>query len=502
MFHALPDVLSRVLVLSAPFEVLDPELIENAALVTEKLRHTIHVNDEDLRNLRAAIARFPNLRKAVALRIATSDIPHAISSLTWMSGVVHFDQSDLDWLVLGAADCIVESAVREIWYACARDIAFQRLRGRRRRSVVSQLVAGPDAERRRADVEKVTSQYIQGVQTRRKWHRDSIGRARAERVQREKTKAELIREVEGIRGGVAYGAVEWLVIHSSRRSGRSRYTKADPEVIGTEFGAELGAAFSEGLARAWRHIDAPDSTKYLDNKVPWRGLIGLASANYAFRTGLDKTTLTADEVGKLVRLCVWELGDLDDWFGWLAEARTTEVCDALRPWFEFELTLGRDTPIRRTIEMVLAGPQAIKAALLPVAISRVKDGAVPDERLRQTLVSAAAAAGLVGGDLLGGVARVALESGFGSAPPRFESGWFSEWASIDFAAAWKWFVGYRDKWPGTQVELVEQLAGAMDTSSNVWKSFSKCQGNMSDLLSIYRLLDSHLQSAAESGTNG
>jgi hypothetical protein len=86
MLSVLPDVLLKCLTLSPPRDKDNIALLKCAALVTEKLRHTLYANEQDFQDLRAAVARFPDLRQEVALGIARSDIPHGISTLTWDIG--------------------------------------------------------------------------------------------------------------------------------------------------------------------------------------------------------------------------------------------------------------------------------------------------------------------------------------------------------------------------------------------------------------------------------
>jgi hypothetical protein len=154
----------------------------------------------------------------------------------------------------------------------------------------------------------------------------------------ESNKAALLKKISGIRDGSDSNLIVWLVRHAAASDETNRYTKVSVNAIHREFGPEIGSAFDEGLARAWRYIDVPDSTTYLDNSVPWLGIVGLASANHAFRTGLRTTELTKEELARVVRFCVWEPRTASS-PGSQSSRRIVwiEVCSALAPWFDFEL---------------------------------------------------------------------------------------------------------------------------------------------------------------------
>lgn len=498
MLSLMPDVLLKVLELAPSAESTAEPFLIDSVLVVEKLRHTGYANDEDFRQLRSAIARFPQLRKHVALQIALSDIPHAVSALTWMSGVVYLNCEDIDWLVPCANETRGDPNSRAAWYGAARDIAFRSLRGKHRRDVLNELVVGPDADARRGELDAMTLQRIAGFREQRKWKHEEIARKQAAGRLDAENKAELLRQIDGIRAGSAFGAIKWLVVRASERSGSTRYTKANIELVFRDFGQDIGKGFDEGLARAWRHFDAPDSTKYLDNSVPWVGLVGLASANHAFRSGLDAETLTEAEIGKLARFCVWEIDRLEPWFSQLVEKRLAEVTKALAPWFEFELTLPHESPIRRTIDMVLGGPRALKRALLPIALERIQNR-VPNERLRRKLMSELVATGLAGAIVVGRLAQPSLENGFAASPPVIESAWFSDWARADITSAWGWFEKNSERWPGAQEELVNSLGHALDSSSEVWKSLSGTTDEVATLVRVSRFLDAQFTRASDSG---
>lgn len=497
MLSVMPDILLKVLQLTSTLDPTSQKLITDAALVVEKLLHTTYADDQDFRGIRQEIERFPELRKAVALQIAHSDIPHAVSSLIWMTGIIHFNLDDLGWLVESANDDKCEPADRTIWYSTARDIAFRGLRGRKRQNIFDLLVDGPDAEARQTEITTTVEQYVESVRTRQKWAREERSRKREKREQDAKNREELLKQIEGIRQGAAFGAIQWLVVRASERSKKSRYSKVSVEVVDREFGSEIGGAFNDGLTRAWRCFDAPDSTKYLDNSVPWTGLIGLASVNHAFRNGLSVNTLSDAEIRKLVRFCVWEHDELDAWFEELVDHKLTAVASSLEPWFEFELTLPNDEPIRRTVDMVLRSPLALRKALLPIALERLQSGAVPNERLIRTLVSALAGAELDDAAVIENLARQALDAGFSASPPTFRTAWFGDWAHTDFVSAWKWFVSKRTSWTGTQEELVHLLAEALDRSSEAWKAVAGTAEHVSVLTDMFRLLTSHLNNTTK-----
>jgi len=497
MLSVVPDVLLKCLNLSPPRDKDSIALLKCAALVMEKLRHTLYANEQDFQDLRAAVARFPELRREVALGIARSDIPHGISTLTWGSGLVHLDRADLDWLIRAANDPSADSAERDIWYRIARDIALMRLRGGARSKVLNELATGPNAEQRLEDIHRMRAEWIQGARTRRGWAHQNMARKRVtsarELSESDSNKAALLKKISGIRDGSDSSLIVWLVRHAAAKDETNRYTKVSVDAIHREFGLEIGTAFDEGLARAWRYIDVPDSTAYLDNSVPWLGIVGLASANHAFRTGLGTTELTKEELDRVVRFCVWEPDRLEPWFTELAQNRLDQVCSALAPWFDFELALSTEAPVRRVINMVLAGPASLQEAILPRVVKAIREGAIPNEERRRTLVLAIADVLPTGRDFMGEVAASALEVGFTASPQRFEAGWFRDWASIDFAGAWNGLMEHRDKGRFAKNELVEQVSAVLDGNSQFWNQQAGDERKASALAALFGLADEYLR---------
>ncbi|WP_299160477.1 hypothetical protein [Accumulibacter sp.] len=498
MLSVLPDVLLKCLNLSPSCDTDSIALMKCAALATEKLRHTPYANEQDFQDLRAAVARFPELRQEVALGIALSEMPRGISILiTGTSGLVRLDQADLDWLVKAANEASADHTERNIWYRIAADIALMFLRGRARNKVLNELASGPDTELRRNENHRARLERVQVVRTRRGWTHQNLAQERVtsarEVSESESNKAALLKKISGIQDGSDYNLIVWLVRHAVASDQTNRYTKVSVNAIHREFGPEIGTAFDEGLAQAWRHIDVPDSTAYLDNSVPWLGIVGLASANHAFRTGLRTTELTKEELARVVRFCVWEPRSLEPWFTELAQNRLDQVCSALAPWFDFELALSTEAPVRRVINMVLAGPVSLQEAILPRVVKAIREGAIPNEERRRTLVLAIADALPTGRDFMGEVAANALEVGFTASPQRFEAGWFRDWASIDFAGAWNGLMEHRDKGRFAKDELVEQVSAVLDGNSQFWNQQAGDERKASALAALFGLADEYLR---------
>lgn len=499
----LPDVLLRVLELTPILVSNHDRSVMDGALIVEDLRHTSYAHDEDFRKLRAALARFPELRKAVALRIAMSNIPHGLSSLTWMSGIVYFDHEDLPWLIGSANNAENDTCSRKVWYTAARDIAMRRLRGKPRQNMLRQLLSGPEADERRRDLDELARQRRAELRQQRNWKHESIAHKQETRRSDAANRRELLKRLDKIRAGTAFDAIRWLVETSAARGNRSGYTTVDIEVVRNVFGSEIAGAFNDGLTQAWRHIDAPDSRQYVDNRVPWAGLIGLASANHALQHAMDVTGLADDEVKKLVRLCVWDINKPEPWFAQLVQSRTSVAREALIEWFEFELALPQEGARRRTIEMVLSGPPALKQALLANCVEPIKTGNVTNERLRRELLFELWTAKFIDVALVERLAVDALQEAFAASPQTFASEWFGCWAKADASSALAWFKTNRRKWVGNQAELVEQLAGAIDMSASTARADASAEQIVA-LADLFQILDAQLAetSILSEGTSG
>jgi len=132
-----------------------------------------------------------------------------------------------------------------------------------------------------------------------------------------------------------------------------------------DFGHELAQAFSEGLTKVWRQIRVPSPADYPDNRVPWAGLIGLASVNHAFAMGLDVQSLSAEDITRAMQLCVWEVARPESWLDDLVELQADTVTAALMPWWEREIGLiAEDDQILRTVDFVLHASPALQRPFL------------------------------------------------------------------------------------------------------------------------------------------
>ena len=494
MLSILPDCLLRAVELIAGDGTDTPQILVDAALAVEKLKHSIYVNNEDYRSLREEIEKHPGFRRRVALAIALSeDVQGAVNHLIWMSGLVCFKREDLDELLREAMREDIDPTERQIWYKVARDIALHRVRGKRRQQALAALTAGVDGPARADDIKTVRAQRVESIQTNRGWKREERARKAERRRQLEESKAQLLQEIGIIRDGSGFPAIQWLVSYAAESSSPIRHTKVSLEPIVRDFGYELAEAFSEGLTKVWRQISVPSPADYPANRVPWVGLIGLASVNHAFARGLDVQSLSAEDITRAVQLCVWEIERPEPWLDKLVELRMDTVVAALMPWFEREIGLtADDDQILRTVDFILHASYALQRPFLQRAVEMMRDGQVSGKRLQMRLFHALTEAGIPSKELIAELASRHLIAGANAAPPVFTLDWFVAWAEVDLAAAWSWLEANQTAIARNASELAVLVAEGLDHAHRPWtKGLSGTEAEATALVSLFRFLSVH-----------
>ena len=498
----LPDVLLHALELTEDSGVGAPPILLDASLLVEKLRFTTYADNKDSRQLRTEVEKRPEFRQHLALTIALSkDIPHAVSSLTGVRGLINFSERDLGWLVREAMRVDLDPTKRQVWYEVARDIAFMDLRGARRRQVLSALTEGIDASQRSSDIAAQRKQWIGGLTKRRGWKRQDRARREKKRPQLEARRAELLKQLDGIRSGTSFDAIVWLVQYSAKGGSRNEYTKVDTKPVYRDFGPEVGDAFNEGLAKVWRQIDIPNPTNYLDNRLPWTGLAGLASVNHAFANGLiEIKDMPPGDVTRVAQLCVWEYPKPEPWFDQLFGVHGERVTAALMPWIEFELGLADEVPILNTVNLALRGPVAFKKVFMEQALVFLREGKVSSKRLQQRLYDEIIDSGLASKELIQDLALSHLSASLKGSPPEFASKWFVDWATVDFDGAWQWIEKDSKTFTDDAVWMATMVVGALEDSS--WaKGLSGTVDETKALVALFRFLDASIPKAMDGPTD-
>jgi len=496
MLNILPDVLLHIFqVMKGPGSDA-PEILYDASLIVENLRHTSYANEEDFRQLRVEIESHEGFRRILALRIALSEgNPLATISLTWAFGLIQFSKGDLDWLIKESLRDDIDQPTRQVWYEVARDIAFSQLHANYRKQVFIELKSGVDSALRSRDIEELKKRNKRSLQYQSSYKHKENERKEKERLKLEGIKSELIKDLDNIRKG-DFNVIRWLVIHSVERASIHSYTKARISIISEDFGLDIGDAFNEGLARVWRQIDIPNPNKYLSNEVPWSGLIGLASVNHSFNCGIELTNLTSDEVARMVQLSVWEYDDHEPWLDEISKIYTDQVVKALLPWMEFEMSFPDNSYHLRTIDLALKCPIIIKTYLLKNILYSLQKRKVSDQSLQKRLCSELIDIGLASKELIKEIASEHLLVAAKADPPVFESEWFKLWAKIDLPAAWKWFEDNNKRFSKKSFELANIIGESLERLP--WE---KSVSGTVEEIKVLRLLFKFLNDSMTAGTS-
>ena len=298
--------------------------------MVEQLQYSIYVNDEDYQSLAWKSRSIRNSDDVSLWPSLSRKMSNTLSRLA-LSRSCRFTREELNWLLCEAMRDETDPAERQIWYDVARDIAFSQLRGKRRQQALATLTAGVDGPARADDIK--TRKDSESRVSRQ--NRDLKQKNRARKAENDgslrKTRHSSSRRLTLYEMAVAFPVMQRLFSYAAESSSPIRYTKVSLEPILRDFGHELAEAFSEGLTKVWRQISVPNPADYPANRVPWVGLIGLASVNHAFAKGLDVRSLSTDDITRAMQLCVWEIERPEPWLEELVDLRLTQLQQLLCP---------------------------------------------------------------------------------------------------------------------------------------------------------------------------
>jgi len=501
MFQILPKCLLHAIGLIRDDSSDLSQILVDLAVYVAKT-HDYYSNDKEISALRSKIAEYPKLRCRLALEIAFSeDIQLGINSLINWHNLVMFDRMDLNWLVEQANKSDLDPIERDVWYQLARDISLYRCTGKQRRNALDALISGPEGADRSAKIKKLKTERIEALKRNKHWKHADRERKSNKREQMEKNKSELLSRIDKIRSGEDTSAIIWLTQFAAGRDTASKYIKPRIEPV-REFSTDLAAAYDLGLKSIWRLLKIPSPAEYPDNKVPWAGIVGLASLNYACSNGFDILSISDEEACRAISYCVWDHDKCDPWVESLAIYKTDAVVAALMPWYINEIETPFDnTRILRTVDFVLDRIESgnFKSPFLQQSLLLINSGKVSNERLQRKLLDLIVDAGLADKGLIGSIATKFLMQGLSLDQPTFAKEWFTAWASYDFERAYSWFEKHSQTFTRSNKERLTVFAEALKGAS--WlKGLSGTTGEVQTIVSVYKFLTSN-EGVADSDTD-
>ncbi|MDC8771726.1 hypothetical protein PRZ03_09115 [Paucibacter sp. hw8] len=487
LLDVLPESFERVLSLLPPTSTDYFAVCMEAAEQVEAQRDSGFIDAEEFKRLQAAIACRPKLRWDIALAIAHSeDIQASVSRLTWGSScLIALGETDLPELTRLANDSSLLSADRDVWQAVAIEVAFRKLNGRAR--TLALRVLGPfslgaprtllvDAEYRR---------YRVGVKTRRTWRLRELRRKAEAASKLSDFKVKATAHLSGIASGTDSGLIQQLLLHSYSLSGRNDYSKVDFDALSASLSSEIAEAFKDGVKAFWSSIVPPAPSSFVEGRVPWIALIGLAG----LRCSLDEpgaiSSLPASEVSKAAQLAVWNSNGPPDWFEALVESHRSAVEAALVPWLAMEAQAA--TPgngVRGALEMVLRCKSTVRMGLVAPLVPLVNSSLVPRPESLKELIKAMREDSLL---TSGEVCTLCLHKLEASTAGELDMFWLRIWMEEDAIGAWAWFRGHVASLASPTNGTA--FASAMGDLKWLAAPIQKAQADL--LLEVFSLLRSH-----------
>jgi hypothetical protein len=491
LLYVLPDCFERVLDLAKEGDTLSlPPLVEAAERI-EAMRYSGFADSDEFRRLHAAIKVLSPLRWNIALAISQSeDIRSSTNRLVWdNSCIVTFEAEDLPELTRRANDATLPSAEQEVWFQVGTEVAF-RLQVGRERVLALRAVCGPSKGARFAVAVEKYKQRLAGARSRRRWKvEERIGKAkRQDEIAR--VKADLLSKTAAIVDGSDTARIRQLLSFAHGRSGWSDSNGVDLEVIASQFGPEVAAAFGAGLKAYWKRVNPPNPSDYPNGSVPWEALAALAGVTLSARDGINFAGLSNAEVAAAAQIAVWSLPGPPNWLEPLHKARPVEVEAALNPWVLNEVPDSRPgNGVRGAFALTMRCPPSIRAGLLAGAVPLVRNGAVKNKAVLKKLVPVLYKAGFMSPVDFDSVCKKELEQ-IGNDSGRVQDlSWLQVWASDRPHIAWNWFKQHLARLASEKDLQVNDFAAAM--AGLTWSQQPWDSATIGLLLEVSKVLRKH-----------
>ncbi|CAN7337962.1 hypothetical protein [Polaromonas sp. LjRoot131] len=489
--HVLPECFARVV------EQLDvkgenaPQVLFDAALYIEEIRHISHATEEAMSRIARATEVRPVYRRTLIETIARNGSVSTLRSRLFYrsSAQIRITSADIKDAVR-LASTANDVVTRDIWFQIASELAFDE-RPKQRKAILDELlrIDGAEKQGRKTHISEEQRRIRRSTEQKTKWEFERLAREKAGAQQVASDQRRLIADISSLRDGTNFNALQFLVEKSANHSSRVSYTNVNPESIKGEFGKKVVEAFSQGLQKFWRLNDTPNVLEYESNSVPWIGLIGLASLNHAFACGLSIPALSDDDLEKACRFCVWELDEPPEWFAEASRNRPSIVIRALRPWVEHELQMRQDnTQMPRTLELVYQSPPETKIPFLRDALSLAAQDDITNHRQSKRIFDAALALNLLDDQAVGAWVQKMLRAPREVIAVGAKVTWLNVWMEHDVSSAWRWIKSHLKSSRIRKEEVALCVANALSSRSNESKLAINSLKSMQALMEIYKFL--------------
>lgn len=479
-YEVLVDCLELVLILARHDGQPLVQACIDAAVYIDDLRIAGMVDGTEVARLHRAIASFPAARWPIALAIARSE-PICFSRGRLAGGgdcVVTLGSVDFYELARRAGDPGSNAAERAIWTELGEETAGRMRRGSDRAAAIRALLKlpGPSA-----------------IQFQMKYQ-ELLSLARSRRLLATKAGKAAVRAARGSQADTAKIAVLLNARRASIADGTDTesllrfvncaYTErqapcgraVDMARVATLFGSQLTDAFSQGLS-ARLGMNIPDSPLSHDSRKPQHPAsvrVAQAAVDRWIAGGMDCAILSSAEVTTAARVAVWSEPGMSDWFAALCRAKPEAVVDALTPWLLEEIGASPAVGAARpTLALTLACPLPVRNALLVSTVQLVLASSVPNEPTLRQLALGLHAANLITATNFDALCSTQLERRKDSVGRILDLEWLMVWMRTRPRAAWDWFAGHLASLGAARAWQVDDFAGAMWESKEIWGSLEQ-----------------------------
>lgn len=352
--------------------------------------HVYRPSDEEARELKAAILRSPERRRAAFWRAAERFATHPMldsrglqypSDLDFVGWSPGLSEADVDWLFEDMAGRPTEAqrrlactALMEIWRQGSRD---QHLLSRIVRYAGSHAglkeicdlwfaPRAPTAEEQRYQDERarrVREQVERQAERDRSWQ-NFLAKLRAD-------PGVLTRQPPPTRDRVDDHLFNLWELLTSMDGGRNRYAIDNLRPLEPILGEEVAAVFRQALIAFWRQWEPtlpsarPPDQRNRVSKIDCMGIAGVSVE--AKQTLTWPTTLTSSEARHAARYALLEINGFPEWLVPLAKSFPAEVCAVLTAEIEADIQNTAPGPRAGPLEYAMrAAPEIVQCLAVPL----------------------------------------------------------------------------------------------------------------------------------------
>ena len=212
------------------------------------------------------------------------------------------------------------------------------------------------------------------TERQRRFERKQSQREERERVVREGSKAELLKNIEEIRAGRATSALIYIW-RNAYDDTRHKWSEVNYSKLEADFGCLIAEAARSGFVAYWRNFHPPALDRKDPGSVPWEIVLGLCGISAELDGVEDHLPLSGEEATVAAQYAVWEMNGFPSWFEILASTFPASARQSLAREVDadFNELKGREDSVR-VVHRMRDMPSMLHAIGIDILAQRLEIG--------------------------------------------------------------------------------------------------------------------------------